>query len=142
VNTTIKLKGAIIMGKLKMEEEIETMFDDFYTAYKWLYDHPMFQKEIKFEGETWNESHFRECLDIDVVKINPEKEEIDKDESKNTQVEIWLECGEYHPKHRVHDVELDCGGFTFEEAIINLANLVMEWYGETKDRIKKSDWKI
>ena len=31
-----------------MEEEIETMFDDFYTAYKWLYDHPMFQKEIKF----------------------------------------------------------------------------------------------
>lgn len=112
------------------------MFTDFYTAYKWLEEHPMFQEEFNYDGHTWNKSHFQECLDIDVVKVNPKTNEIDDDESKNTKVEIWFECGEYHKKHRVHDWDLDCGGDTFEETIINLANLVMEFYGETNDRIK------
>jgi len=49
---------------------------------------------------------------------------------------IWLECGRKGPKifddpsipegyyPNYHDIELDCGGATFEEAIVNLANLV------------------
>jgi len=116
------------------------MFTDFYTAYQFLYNHPIFQEEVNYNNDTWNESHFKECLDIDVVKVNPKTNSIDDDETKNTKVQIWLECGKYNKEFRIHDIELDCGADTFELAIIELANLVMEWYGEVKDRIKKSDW--
>ena len=117
------------------------MFTDFYTAYYWLYEHPMFQEEaINFKGDTWNESHFKECLDIDIVKVNPETDSIDDDVNKNTKVQIWLECGKYDKECRWHNIELDCGADTFELAIVEFANLVEEWYGKTKDRIKKSNW--
>jgi len=116
------------------------MFTDFYTAYQFLYNHPMFQEEVSYNNDTWNESHFKECLDIEIVKVNPETNSIDDDEIKNTKVQIWLECGRYDKECRIHDIELDCGADTFELVIIELANLVEEWYGETKDRIKKSDW--
>jgi len=119
------------------------MFTDFYTAYWWLYNHPMFQ-EIFNQGtdEEFYESHFDQCLDIYVAKTNPEIKAIDNDISKNTKVEIWLEIGEWSSECRYHDIELDCGGDTFEEAIINLAILVMEWYGETKERLKYTDSEI
>ena len=113
------------------------MFTDFYTAYQWLYNHPMFQEEVNFHGETWDESQFKKCLDIDVVKINPETNSIDDNENKNTKVQIWLECGPFCKEYRCHDIQLDCGADTFEEAIIELANLVIEWYGDTKERIKE-----
>jgi len=74
------------------------MFTDFYTAYYWLYEHHIFQEEIKFKlfNDIYNESHFKECLNIDVVKVNPETNSIDDDETKNTKVQIWLECGKYN----------------------------------------------
>jgi len=121
------------------------MFTDFYTSYQWLYDHLMFQEEFEskiYNGEIYNESRFQQCLDIDVVKVNPETLSIDDDTNKNTKVQIWLECGKFHKEFRHHDIELDCGADTFELAIIELANLVMEWYGEEKERIKKSDWEM
>jgi hypothetical protein len=117
------------------------VFTDFYTAYWWLYNHPIFQERfINDEKEEWCESHFDQCLDIYVAKVNPQINVIDDDGTKNTKVQIWLETGKWNPEYGCHDIELDCGADTFEEAIIELAKLVMEWYGETKDRIKKSDW--
>ena len=71
------------------------------------------------------------CLDISVVKINPESNEIEITEGKkhlNTKTQIWLEYGEVYKDENTnrigfcHDTELDCGGDTFEEAIIKLAN--------------------
>jgi len=116
------------------------MFTDFYTAYQFLYTHPMFQEVINYNNDTYNESRFQECLDIDVVKVNPETNNIDDDENKNTKVQIWIECGKFDKDCRWHNIELDCGAATFELAIIELANLVMEWYGEGNERIKKADW--
>jgi len=116
------------------------MFTDFYTSYQWLYNHPMFQEEVNYNNDTWNESRFQQCLDIEIVKVNPKTNSIDDDENKNTKSQIWLECGRYDKECRWHDIELDCGKDTFEKAIIELANLVMEWYGEGKERIEKSDW--
>lgn len=130
------------------------VFTDFYTAYWWLYNHPMFQEEFEIQGGSFSdkypevigekvyESHFKECLDVYVAKVNPEIMSIDDDESKNTKVQIWLEAGVWNPDYGNHDIELDCEGDTFEEAIINLANLVMEWYGETKERLKYTDSEI
>jgi hypothetical protein len=108
-------------------------FTDFHDAYHFLSEHHY------FEHGKWKEPHFEESLSIMVVKVNPETKAIDDDESKNTLTNVWLECGNWEdiPDHGwsgyVHDMELDCGGDTFEEAIINLANLVLEHYGENPD---------
>lgn len=111
-------------------------FTDFYKAWSFLENHPMFD----YEGI----NEFRICLDIYVVKVNLETREIENNESKNTETRVWLECGPYlRPKDLKederknwpygtcsHDYDLDCGAPTFEEAIIVLANLVMKKYGK------------
>lgn len=81
------------------------------------------------------------ALDIDIVKVNPETGEIDDDPTKNTKVQVWLEAGPYEDlgitdgygeptsvKGFSHDVELDSGGDTFEDAIIELAERVRAKY--------------
>lgn len=84
---------------------------NFYKAYHFLKRHP--------------KGKFMDALDIEVVKVNPLTNEIDNDCSKNTQVQIWLETG---PMVGTHDLLLDCGGNTFEEALIRLAKLVRLYY--------------
>lgn len=89
-------------------------------------------------------SQFGKCLSIDVVKVNPVTLEIDDKEELNTKVQVWLEFGEinydvYLKKLiPVHDIELDCGADTFEEAIIELANLCKE-KGYEVERISEGD---
>jgi hypothetical protein len=110
-------------------------FIDFYEAWIFLSTHKAFNythpKYPKFDN-TWGS--FLECLDIDVQKVNPKIGQIDDDDSKNTKVEVWLECGDYWFNEDIkeyqpcHDIRLDCGGDTFEKAIINLANLVKKYY--------------
>lgn len=111
------------------------LFFDFYDAWYFLENHRIFQLEEC--------SVFSECLSIEVVRVNPNTDEIDDDESKNIITRVWLECGPWcHPDELPdeakkdwpdgvpsHDVDLDCGAPTFEEAVIELANLVAEKYG-------------
>lgn len=61
-----------------------------------------------------------------VVKVNPKTNEISDDVELNSKTRIWLECG-ITPNE--HDIRLDCGGDTFEEAIIQLADLVIKHFG-------------
>ena len=95
--------------------------DDFYNS--WLYLNNL--ECIFYKGI----DHFYECLDIEVVKVNPETNEIDDDNSKNTKTQVWLEFGgiTYDETFKclmgIHDIDLDCGADTFEEAIIELAYL-------------------
>ena len=96
---------------------------EFYDAWEFLLEHKMFQ------------GHFRDILYIMIVKINPDIGMVDDDESKNTKVEVWLEAGPYGEHYNIHDCDLDCGGDTFEEAIIKLADLVKQYYDD--DGIKK-----
>jgi hypothetical protein len=102
-------------------------FKDFYEAWWYLNEHPTF-KVNNFEG------NFQECLDIDVQKVNPHTKHVEYNEKLNTKVEVWLECGNYMFDETLernvpcHDIRLDCGGNTFEEAIIKLANLVRKYY--------------
>lgn len=97
---------------------------DFYEAFHYLKDHPY------FEGE------FESSLGIAVLKLNPDTNSIDDDKRKNTLTQVWLECGgichnhkELHCSRYCHDIYLDCGGNTFEEAIIKLAALVRIYHG-------------
>lgn len=96
-------------------------FDDFYSAFHFLEDHPYF------------EDRFQQCIDIAVVKVNPETKRVDDQLELNTEINVWLECGAFWKGFSTHDIDLDCGGATFEEAIINLANLVFEKYGDYEE---------
>lgn len=119
------------------------MFNDFYTAYHWLDEHPIF-KDPEFRI-----SHFEEGLCIMVVKVNPATETIEDDESLNTATRVWLEHGEYtvveeeHVKWKgcCHNIELDVGGVTFEDAIIKLANRTLEVFGNyDAEEENAKDW--
>ena len=105
-------------------------FSDFYDSYQFIMNHPI--------CKIGHINYAERCLDIDVVKVNPEKDEVDDDMTLNTKVQIWLEFGkiiedEHFGIMSTHDIDLDCGGDTFEEAIVNLANLVYEKYGGYND---------
>ena len=105
------------------------MFENFYDAFHYLRKHEMFQ------------GNFESCLDIEVVKVNPLTKSIDDDNSLNTEVNVWLECGKYSQYVNWHDIELDCGGQTFEEAIVELANLVKKNYGDNYEWFdEKPEW--
>ena len=110
-----------------------TTFNDFYQAYNWLEEHPIFQ-------DVHGLGHFQSGLYIMVVKVNPRTERIGDDDTKNTATRVWLEHGPYRywtkeeagveGSGTTHDYELDCGGTTFEEAIVTLAQLVYNKYGD------------
>ena len=87
----------------------------FYEAFEFLNHHP--------------KGKFIPALDVDVAMVNPVTREIDRDPAKNTRLEVWLETG---PEAGFHDLMLDCGGETFEEAIIKLASLVDTYYGANR----------
>ena len=94
---------------------------DFYSAWQFLQEHKIFND--MFSYNLW----------FEVVKVEPETNAINYiDHSKNTKVQVWLEHGPYDAEWGActHDIDLDCGGDTFEEAIIKLAKLVKEKYGD------------
>ena len=109
-------------GNSNMQDKM----NEFYDAWTFLVNHPIFIRE----DDQIREPHyfyFQRNLDIEVVKVNPETDEIDEDDSLNTKTAVWLECGT-EEGHR--DIDLDCGGETFEEAVIELAKLVEKKYGD------------
>lgn len=93
--------------------------------------------------------HALHCnLDIFYTKVNARRR-VDKDKAKNTNVECWLEFGpiqygyaysctdtpmdEYDTEtilHHIHDINLDTGAPTFDEALVKLARLVKKHYGD------------
>lgn len=121
------------VNKVKKELNIKMKkdrFDDFYKAYNFLSCHPM--TDGCYENLAFEISHFYDCLNIEVVKVNPTTNEIDNKDSLNTKTQVWLEFGSWSDKENCpcHDTNLDCGGDTFEEAIIKLANLVAIYYDD------------
>jgi len=98
-----------------------------HDAWRFLENHPIFRDKGGI-------SRFKSCLDIDVVEINPLTGEIDEDPRLNTGIQVWLECGAWESDLGFgvpsHDIDLDCGAPTFEEALIELAKLVKTKYGK------------
>jgi len=129
------------------------MFTNFYESWTYLEDHPIFNEKVipnfndeflkelggvtsDLGNEPYFESHFNSdrCLDIQVVKVNPETMAIDDNDKLNTKVQIWLEAGAYRKECSTHDIDLDCGANALEEAIIELANLVQNKYGDDYEK--------
>lgn len=78
--------------------------------------------------------NFQKCLDIEVVKVEPITKTVHRNENLSTETRVWLECGPYHSQYMTHDLDLDCSGATFEEAIIELANLVQAYYNDVGEK--------
>lgn len=107
------------------------MNNKFYESFNYLNNHPIFACYL---SDDVSFSKFQDCLDISVVKVNPESASIDDNQNLNTKVEVWLEVEPYLKNgEKAHDYDLDCGGDTFEEAIIKLAELVKEHYTSDKE---------
>lgn len=98
----------------------------FYEAWQYLENHPIFEDKMGF-------SEFTQCIDIEIVKVNPYTNSISDNTDENISTRVWLECGPYiGEKARAHDIELDCGAKTFEKAIKKLAKLVKKVYGDDR----------
>jgi len=114
------------------------VFNDAFDAWNFLYEHPIFKEE-----ESSPLTKFELCLLIEVVKVNPENETREEDVEKNSAVRVWLECGPWIKSSELtkeeqghlpvgitsHDIDLDCGAPSFEEALCELAHLVAQKYG-------------
>jgi hypothetical protein len=110
-----------------------------------------FYRLIKDEGGNFwreckklNRHAINENLDIFYTRTD-ETGHINDDCSKNTNIECWLEFGQvswgYYYNEQAkrekarcvlqnyHDYELDAGGSTFDEALIELANNALKKYG-------------
>lgn len=100
---------------------------DFYEAYTYLENH----ETVKYDGI----NYFYKCLDVAVVKVNPNTMAIDDNDELNTKTQVWLEFGKafydnetFNCVMTTHDIDFDCGDDTFEEVIIELAELVQRKY--------------
>lgn len=122
------------------------VFSNFYEAWWWLQEHPAFYNPrlVKEGHPNYVCQNFQNALDIDFQKVNPLTGKIDDDNSLNIEVECWLECGGFYLDDgfvgHYHDPDLDCGGKTFEEAILELANKVSYHYSNTGEKIEERAW--
>jgi hypothetical protein len=103
--------------------------------------------------DTWEErvvdyGSLQECRCVETVYVNPASETIEYDESLNTAFRVWLEAGPWYDRSEdsdpepeegwntwnrwgsLHDLRLDCGAPTMEEALLKLASLVEVFYDE------------
>jgi hypothetical protein len=130
----------------------EKPFRDVASAFWWLQEHPLYLKHFEYEipESMWESGG----LYIHYAKVDPKTKRITGDKSKNAHTEVWLESGpwysyeiavltgedpEFANKNGLHshDIRLDCGGDTFEAAILKLAGLVNKFYGNYKMGNKK-----
>lgn len=95
-------------------------------AYWWVYYHP----KLVFD------SVYHPWIEITPHMVNPETDEVDEDETKNTKISFWVESGpwfydeQFNQVMSSHDYELDCGGDTWEDAVFALVEKVKEHYGD------------
>lgn len=127
-------------------------FKTFYDAWWFLTYHPIFWNPDDFNASTVKKAdrkyfgRFLDCLDIEVQKVDPRTNRIEDNTKLNTHTRVWLECGGFifdkwsgaNKYVNSHDMDLDCAGDTFEEAIIILANLVWNKFGEGKYATKRT----
>ena len=110
--------------------------------------------EMLFDGPDWvdftyDDGSIYERVHVEYVYVNPEREFIEEDDSLNTAFRVWLEGGPWHDQATdehtpappegwnewnrwcgSHDIRLDCGAPTMEEALLKLASMVECFYND------------
>lgn len=100
---------------------------------------------IYYQQEMYVTRHaIQDNLDISYAKVD-DTGRINDNTSRNVNIECWLEFGEeqWTQSYRdiwfdeptlipCHDCDLDCGGATFDDALIILAKKIKKLYGDYK----------
>lgn len=100
----------------------------FEEALAFLVNHPIY------------DGRFFECTDFDLAMVCSRTKKHESSDSRfaNDAWEVWVESGPYIVSDDYsglsHDVSLDCGGWSFEEAVVHLAHLVRQRYGNGGSR--------
>lgn len=96
--------------------------DTFYQSWNYLNNLEM----VNYNGL----SRLKDCLNVEVIKIDPAIDAINiEDSSMNTKVKVRLELSEivYDEELKktilLDDIDFGCWGDTYEEAIIEMANI-------------------
>lgn len=121
------------MKRSASEKRIKKM--NTAERWDWLQHHPEFILPLHDVPDFWQALPM--ALDVDFVLVNPKTNRVSKDERKNTRSDCWLEfgpiefyeAGDTEPR-ATHDIELDCGGRTFEKAFRKLCLRVLKHYGD------------
>ena len=116
-------------------------------------------REMIFDGDDWIDvTHdvggFFECVELEPVYVNPRTNRVDDNDELNTRLDLWIECGgwldiskedygyvpeegwnEHDKWSKCHDIMLNCGGKSIEEAMLNLAIRVKFHYGEEREHL-------
>jgi hypothetical protein len=129
----------------------------FINAWRYLDGHPIYWKLEAWKsgkGTQYPLRHMRHLehgdgfgnggIWLNVTRVNPATGAISPDPALNTRTEVWLETGEFSwvtmerfhitPGTHYHNYRLDCGGETYEEAVIKMARKVHGFYGNDRRR--------
>lgn len=121
---------------------------DFYSAWRWLNEHPIFYRctrEFHERGLTANRGILDGCVEVTPVKVNPVNLKRSEDPTKNTLLQFWVEVFARSLKPEectisTHDYECDTGGSSYEEAIVAVAKEIYERHGNDRAALDK-EWK-
>lgn len=116
----------------------EQVMNEFFESMEFIREHPMMKQHDKDCGYSDFHLGLFDCLCVEVVRVDPLTMEISDNCGNNTKVQVWLEfgfpiCDNFGRGKREwlspHEIALDVGADTFEEAIILLAKRIKEKYG-------------
>lgn len=147
-------KAHVVHVRERWEEtvaEYEANPDGFFESYHYLDGHPAFWRFLEGVSDLpathvvrlTDEDGLRACVDIQVVKVNPETGGIDDKEELNTATRVWFELGKHGwppERHQWHDWTLDDGAETYEAAIVLAARKVWENYGNDRRIVDSPEW--
>jgi len=124
--------------------------NDPYLAWRFLNNHPLFWSLTVFKPASEQPTIYVDtdkgfdCIDTLMTRFNPKTKQHDSDSARNTQTQVWLEgghrawTGEVEPT-RYHDVKLDVGAKTYEKAVVKMAKLVHQRYGNDRTKLSSKE---
>lgn len=133
-SATIDLSKMIERGQLPSARELSLevwrakggmVFDEAFT---FLVNHPIYC------------GRFFQCADFDSVEVCSRTTQAEDPSScfASDTCMVWVESGPYEISDDyvgpTDDLDLHCGGWTFEEAVVHLAHLVKQYYGTDRER--------
>jgi hypothetical protein len=138
----------------KIARAYEADPDSFYNAWQYLDGHPIYwrlnadrrpKQPLLHMAHLEHENGFGSGgVWMSVAKVHPKTKRHTDDPALNTRTEVWLETGEWswvvdESRHiglhtHYHNYKLDCGGATYEEAVVKMARNVHRVYGNDRQR--------
>ena len=75
--------------------------------------------------------------EVSPALVHPKKKRIVDNAKENTLLQYWVEAGQFDKRGGVwHDIRLDTGGSSYEEAFVKFGRLVKKYYGnKSKDTV-------